>query len=62
MNSFSQVMLCLASLSMSLQWSLHFKTTHGTKKKGSYIAGGLKIKVIKNTEWHFGGLKIKGCK
>ncbi len=38
----------------------------------SYIAGGLIIKVILNTEWHFGsklggliikgGLKIKGCK
>ncbi len=29
-----------------LQWSLHFKTTHGTKKMWSYIAGGLKRKVI----------------
>ncbi len=29
-----------------LQWSLYFKTTHGTKKMWSYIAGGLKIKVI----------------
>ncbi len=29
-----------------LQRSLYFKTTHGTKKMGSYIAGGLKIKVI----------------
>ena len=39
---------------------------------GFNIAGGLKIKVIWNTEWHFGtklggliikgGLKIKGCK
>ncbi len=38
----------------------------------SYIAGGLKIRVIWHTEWHFGtklsgliikdGLKIKGCK
>ncbi len=27
------------------QWSLYFKTTHGTKKMWSYIAGGLKIKV-----------------
>ncbi len=29
-----------------LQRSLYFKTTHGTKKIWSYIAGGLKIKVI----------------
>ena len=29
-----------------VQWSLYFKTTHGTKKIWSYIAGGLKIKVI----------------
>ncbi len=29
-----------------LQWSLYFKTTHVTKKKWSYIASGLKIKVI----------------
>ncbi len=29
-----------------IQWSLYFKTTHGTKKIWSYIAGGLKIKVI----------------
>ncbi len=27
-----------------LQWSLYFKTTHGTKKMWSYIAGCLKIK------------------
>ncbi len=27
-----------------IQWSLYFKTTHGTKKMRSYIAGGLKIK------------------
>ncbi len=31
---------------MTLQWSLYFKTTHGTKKMWSYIAHGLKIKVI----------------
>ncbi len=30
----------------SIQWSLYFKTTHGTKKMWSYIAGGLKIKVF----------------
>ncbi len=29
-----------------MQWSLYFKTTHGIKKMWSYIAGGLKIKVI----------------
>ena len=29
-----------------IQWSLYFKTTHGNKKMWSYIAGGLKIKVI----------------
>ncbi len=29
-----------------VQWSLYFKTTHGTKKMWSCIAGGLKIKVI----------------
>ncbi len=29
-----------------LQWSLYFKTTHGTKKMWSYMAGSLKIKVI----------------
>ncbi len=28
-----------------IQWSLYFKTTHGTKKMWSYITGGLKIKV-----------------
>ncbi len=31
---------------VKVQWSLYFKTTHGTKKTWSYIAGGLKIKVI----------------
>ncbi len=29
-----------------VQRSLYFKTTHGTQKMWSYIAGGLKIKVI----------------
>ncbi len=29
-----------------IQRSLYFNTTHGTKKMWSYIAGGLKIKVI----------------
>ena len=29
-----------------VQWSLYFKTIYGTKKMCSYIAGGLKIKVI----------------
>ncbi len=27
---------------VKLQWSLYFKTTHGTMKMWSYIAGGLK--------------------
>ncbi len=31
---------------VGLQQSLYFKTTHGTKKMWSYIAFGLKIKVI----------------
>ncbi len=31
---------------LGVQWSLYFKTTHGTKKMWSYIAGGLKIKVM----------------
>ncbi len=31
---------------VTLQWSLYFKTTHGTKKMWSYVAGGVKIKVI----------------
>ncbi len=31
---------------LSIQWPLYFKTTHGTKKVWSYIAGSLKIKVI----------------
>ncbi len=31
---------------LKLQWSLYFKTTHGSKKMRFYIAGGLKIKVI----------------
>ncbi len=31
---------------LTVQWSLYFKTTHVTKKMWSYIAGGLKIKVI----------------
>ncbi len=35
---------CITNI--SIQWSLYFKTTHGTKKRWSYIAGGLKIKVI----------------
>ncbi len=56
-----------------IQWSLYFKTTHGTKKRWSYIAGGLKIiKVNWHRKLHFGtkashliikgGLKIEGCK
>ncbi len=31
---------------ISIQWSFYFKTTHGTKKMWSYIAGGLKVKPI----------------
>ncbi len=55
-----------------LQWSLYFKTTHGTKKMWYYIAGGLKIKVISHRKLPFGtkssgliikgGLKIEDCK
>ncbi len=50
----------------------HFKTTHGTKKMWSYIAGGLKIKVIWHRKLPFGtkssdliikgGPKLEGCK
>ncbi len=36
----------LLVLCVYLQWSRYFKTTHGTKKLWSYIAGGLKIMVI----------------
>ncbi len=35
-----------SDLTVSIQWSLYYKTTHETKKMWSYIAGGLKIKVI----------------
>ncbi len=55
-----------------LQWSLCFKTAHGTMPMWSYIAYGLKIEVQWYTELNFGtnnmwsnnggGLKIKGCK
>ncbi len=48
------------------------QTTHGTKKMWSYIAGGLKIKVISHIKLPpgtkssgliiKGGLKIEGCK
>ena len=42
---------------LPIQWSLYFKTTHGTIKMWSYTAGtkldGLIIKVV---------FKIKGCK
>ena len=57
---------------MEIQWSLYFKTTHESKKMWSYIAGGLKIKVIQHRKLPFGtkssgliikgGLKIEGCK
>ncbi len=59
-------------ITMSIQWSLYFKTTHGTKKMWSYIAGGLKIKVIYHRKLTLGtksnsliikgGLKIESCK
>ena len=39
---------------IEIQWSLYFKITHGTKKMWSYVAGVLNMKVISNTEWHFG--------
>ncbi len=35
----------LVDFNIVIQWSLYFKTTHGTKKLCSYIAGGPKIKV-----------------
>ncbi len=31
---------------INTDWSLYFRTTHGTKKMWSFIAGGIKIKVI----------------
>ncbi len=52
----------------NIQRLLYFKTTHGTKKMWSYIAGGLKIKVIQHRKWPFGTkssgliIKIEGCK
>ncbi len=55
----------------TVQWSLYFKTTHGTKEMWSYIAGGLKTSLIahKITFWdkilwsyNQGGLEINGCK
>ncbi len=59
-------------LSIHVQWSLYFKTAHGAKKMWSYIAGGLKIKVLQHTKWHYGiksscliingGHKIEGYK
>ncbi len=62
----------LLVLCKCVQWSLYFKTTHGTKKMWSYIASGLKIKVILHRKLPFGtkssgliingGLKIEGCK
>ncbi len=42
-----------------IQWSLYFKTTHGTIQMWSYIADGLKIKVQQHTKLHF-GTKIGG--
>ncbi len=55
-----------------VQCFLCFKTTHGTKKMWSYIAGGLKIKVISHRKLPSGtkssgliikgGLKLAGCK
>ena len=48
---------------LEVQWSLYFKTTHGTKKMWSSIAGG-KIKVIYDRKLPFGtktsGIIIKG--
>ena len=48
-GNFQIYILCknLASATViHIQWSLYFKTTHGTKEMSSYIAGGLRIKVI----------------
>ncbi len=57
---------------LEIQRFLYFKTTHGTNKLWSYIAGGPKIKVIYHRKLTFrtrssglkikGGLKIEGCK
>ncbi len=41
----------LASSDRGIQRSLYFKTTHETKKLWSYVAGGLKIKVIKHRKF-----------
>ncbi len=45
MNEVKDLQTLMTLFKLQLQWSLYFKTTHGTKKM-SYIAGGLKIKVI----------------
>ncbi len=49
-----------------VQWSLYFKTTHGTKKIWSHITGGLEIKVPFRTKSSGliikGGFKIEGLK
>ena len=39
-------MIVPGSKYISIQWSLYFKITHGTKKMLSDIAVGLKIEVI----------------
>ncbi len=41
-------MICIKDIipERDVQWSLYFKTTHGTKKMWSYIVGGFNIKVI----------------
>ncbi len=49
-DRFYCILICSKSMlkliTYYIQWSLYFKTTHGTKKMWSYIAVGLKIKVI----------------
>ncbi len=40
------LMVPVGTVHVYVQWSLYSRTTHGTKKMWSYIAGGLKIKVI----------------
>ncbi len=40
------LIIFLINMFINIQRSLYFKITHGTKKMWSYIAGGLKIKVI----------------
>ncbi len=42
----NKIFMLMVILPIKVHWSLYFKTTHGTNKMLSYIAGGFKIKVI----------------